>query len=72
MNAKTLNGSVHLVNTFVAILSECENVIKHAEEIAPDGEKEYFAVCAREVGSVVSKAELMTEEFKRLAERCMQ
>ena len=36
MNAKTLNGSVHLVNTYISILSECEQVIKFAETITKD------------------------------------
>ncbi|QDP52249.1 MAG: hypothetical protein Unbinned2851contig1000_40 [Prokaryotic dsDNA virus sp.] len=71
MNAKTLNGSVHLVNTFITILSECEQVIRFAETITPDeSNKKYFSDCAGEVSTVVTKAQHMTEEFKRLAERC--
>ena len=71
MNAKTLNGSIHLVNTFVAILSECEQVIRFAETIPPDeSNKKYFSDCAGEVSKVVEKSKHMTKEFKRLAERC--
>jgi len=71
MNAKTLNGSVHLVDTYISILSECEQVIKFAETITTDeSNKKYFSKCAGEVSKVVEKSKYMTKEFKRLAKRC--
>ena len=71
MNAKTLNGSVHLVNTYISILSECEQVIKFAETITPDeSNKKYFSRTAGEISKVVKKSKYMTKEFKRLAREC--
>ena len=71
MNAKTLNGSVHLVNTYISILSECEQVIKFAETITPDKiNKKYFTDTAGEISKVVEKSKHMTKEFKRLAQCC--
>ena len=71
MNAKTLNGSVHLVNTYISILSECEQVIKFAETITPDeSNKKYFSRTAGEISKVVEKSKFMTKEFKRLAREC--
>jgi len=71
MNAKTLNGSVHLVNTYISILSECEQVIKFAETITTDKtNKKYFTDTAGEISKVVEKSKYMTKEFKRLAKRC--
>lgn len=71
MNAKTLNGSVHLVNTYISILSECEQVIRFAETITKDKtNKKYFTDTAGEISKVVEKSKYMTKEFKRLAQCC--